>query len=157
MKQVAGFTLAEIMIATIVLVVALVSTLGLLNHSLSLPENAGDSTIAMHEAEAKMEEICLDDYLTIRAAYTNGGALLETPFVISGLNGMGAIYAKELAGATDGLMRIKVVVCYQEKNRLVGEDLDLDGILDQGEDTMLTNGELDSPCQLETVVVNKEF
>jgi Tfp pilus assembly protein PilE len=154
MKHIRGLTLIEILIATVVLVVALLSTLGLLSHSLSLPEGNRDSTIALHEAEAMMEHICADDYLTIRATYAT---VAQTPFAIANLTGMGTVYANELSGATNGLMRVKVVVCYQHKNRIIGEDADFDGILDAGEDTILANGELDSPCQLETVIVNREF
>jgi prepilin-type N-terminal cleavage/methylation domain-containing protein len=154
MKKIRGLTLIEVLIATVVLVVALLSTLGLLSHSLSLPQGNKDSTIALHEAEAMMEQICADDYLTIRQRYAT---VAQTPFTIANLTGMGTVYANELPGAINGLMRVKVVVCYRHKNRIIGEDADLDGILDTGEDTILTNGELDSPCQLETVIVNKEF
>ena len=152
MKKASGFTLIEILITTVVLTIALVSTLGLLSYSLSLPEGGRDSTIAMHEAEMMLEQICIDDYLTIRAAYAT---VPQTTFALTGLTGMGTVYANEIV--TDGLMRIKVLVCYQHKNRLIGEDIDGDGLWDAGEDTMVVNTELDSPCQLETIVANKEF
>lgn len=166
MKKTAGFTLIEVLIATMVLTIALVSAIGLFAYLLALPEGGRDSVIALHEAETKMEEICTNHYLTIRdgdtsaglPAYTNTGALLRTPFALAGLTGQGIVYGEELPGAADGLMRIKVVVCYRQKNRIIGEDdgagagTALDGILNGAEDAN-GNGEIDSPCQLETVVV----
>lgn len=151
-----GFTLIEVLITTAVLVVAILSTLGLFSYSLSLTEEDRDLTIAQHEAERWMEEISGMDYVTLRTTYTNNGALRQTPFTISGLTGKGVVYAEELPGAVNMLMRIKVVVCYRQKNRIIGEDTDFDGILDGNEDTD-GNGELDSPCEIEKVMVNREF
>lgn len=153
MKKTSGFTLIEVLIATMFLMVALLSTLGLLAHSLSLIEGNKSFLIAQYEAKRQMEGICANDYTYIKDTYTNAGALKQTPFTIAGLTGKGTVYANELAQAAEGLMRIKVVVCYQQRLRIIGEDSDLDGILGAGEDVN-SNGELDSPCQIETVVVN---
>lgn len=48
------------------------------------------------------------------------------------------------------------MVCYREKNRIIGEDANLNGVLDAGEDDN-ENGELDSPAHIETVIVQKEL
>lgn len=162
MRKNAGFTLIEVLIATAILVTAILSTLSLLTHSLSLAQGDRELAVVQYEAEREMERICALDYLTIRngdatvgiPAYTNNGALRQTSIanITNNLDRSGTVYAQELA--VDGLIRIKVVVCYLQKNRPIGEDANFNGVLDGGEDAN-GNGELDSPCQIETVVANK--
>jgi type II secretory pathway pseudopilin PulG len=177
-KKPSGFTLIEIAIATLVLGTALISMLGLFTRALALARQTGSFTIANFSAEREMELICANSYDTIRATYTNNGALLETTFDPSGeddnLNGMldagedangngaldspfegsGTIYAQETeTSAASAVMRIKVVVCYMQDMRMIGEDVNFNGRLEAGENTIdATNAELDSPCQFETVV-----
>lgn len=169
MNKNAGFTLIEVVAGALILSVALLSTLSLLSHSINLPQANQNSILAIHQAEKKLEEICVDDYLTIAQQYTNRASghyyLKETPFSITGLNGMGCVYAEQLPKISGGveirpsdeqLIRMKVVVCYREKNRIIGEDANLNGVLDAGEDDN-ENGELDSPAHIETVIVQKEL
>ncbi len=156
MKNISGFTLIEILMASVIMIVALVSTLSFFAYSLSGAGGDKSLAIAEYEAERQMEVICAMDYSTVKATFTNNGAKKGTPFNLTGnLTGMGTVYAEELLNATNGLMRVKVVVCYQDKDRTVGEDANFNGTLDGGEDAN-GNGELDSPCQIETVLVNKE-
>ena len=155
MEKASGFTLIEVVIATVILVTVSVSTLGLFVCSLSTTDEDRSRTIAQYELERQMEQIYARDYLDIKTTFTNAGALRETQFpTIIGLAGTGTVYAQELA--VDELLRIKVVVCYRQRNRIIGEDTNLDGMLAPAEDTN-ANGELDSPCQIETVVVNREL
>jgi prepilin-type N-terminal cleavage/methylation domain-containing protein len=152
-----GFTLLEILIAVVILTIAILSAITLFSRSLSISGNCQGMTIAMYELEQKAEEVCANDYQTIRSLYTNEGALQETPFTdLGSLTGAGSIYANEVAGLSDSLIRIKIVACYQEKNRIIGEDSNLNGKLDAAEDTN-GNGELDSPCCIETAVANRDF
>lgn len=172
MKDNGGFTLTEVLIATVVLVVAVVSMLGLFTHSLALTEAQGASTIAQYVAEEEMEEILGLEYTNgqgIKQLYTNinannDGLWRETNLNLADPNMSGTVYAEEIdtTAILNRLMRIKVVVCYRHKNRIIGEDNGsggggaLNGALDGTEDTN-GNGELDSPCQLETVVVNQSY
>jgi Tfp pilus assembly protein PilV len=158
MKKISGFTLIEVLTASVVLVTAIVGTLILFTNSLSLTELSRNSTMASYEVEVKMEEILADDFDTIKAIWKSGGGLQETPFTLVNFNpgeASGTVYADDVRGAADQLMRIKVVVCYKQRNKIIGEDTNLNGRLDASEDKNL-NGELDSPCQLETVIVNKQ-
>jgi len=154
MRKNTGFTLIEVLIATAILVTAILSTLSLLTHSLSLAEGDREIAVIQYETEREMERICALDYTTIRDTYTNAGALRQTSIanITNNLDRSGTVYAQELA--VDGLIRIKVVVCHRQKNHAIGEDANFNGILDGGEDAN-GNGELDSPCQIETVVANK--
>jgi len=169
MKRSSGFTLIEVLITTVILVVAILSTLGLFGHFLLFSRESGSLAMAIYEAKTRMEEICVNSYQVIRngdagppvvLAYTNNGAKKETPFALtSNLTGMGTVYAEELpedSPVLPGLIRIKVVVCYRQGQRIVGEDSNLNGRLDAGEDTN-GNKELDSPSEIERTVVNKEI
>ena len=53
------------------------------------------------------------------------------------------------------LLHVSVVFCWKQPNgRVLGEDKDLDGQLDVGED-MNSNGRLDSIVQIETYIYNR--
>lgn len=157
MKKSSGFTLIEVLITTLFLTVALLSTLGLFAYSLSSADTSRNSTIAQYEVEGKIEEVCASDYSVIKTTYTNAGAVKNTVFnLINDLGGKGVVIAQEVPGATNGLIRVKVAVCYRQGQRIVGEDTNLNGILDAGEDAN-ANNEIDSPYAIERVVVNKEL
>lgn len=175
MKNNSGFTIVEVMVATLILTLAVLSMLGLFTRSMALVESQGASVKAQFEMQRKIEEILSMEYTApvpspgegILEVYTDNGALQETPFALDApeLAGSGTVYANELAGMTDPLnrlMEIKVVVCYQYRNAIIGEDdgsgggTALNGVLDGTEDAN-GNNELDSPCQIETVVVNRSY
>ncbi len=145
MKNSQGFTLVEVLITTLFLSIALLSTLGLFAYSLTSAETNRNSTAAQYEVEGKIEEVCAGDYSAIKTTYTNAGAIKSTVFnLINNLTGRGVVIAQELAGATNGLMRVKVAVSYRQGQRVIGEDTNLNGVLDAGEDLNGYN-EIDSP------------
>ncbi len=158
MNKNSGFTLIEVMVSTMLLVVALLGSLGVFARLLGITESDKSYLIAQKEAEAKMEELTRYNYPALIADYTNAGALKSTPFNLSStmIIGKGVVYAQELSGAANSLLSAKVVVCYRQKGRIVGEDTNLNGILDGAEDQN-NNARIDSPCQLDTVMVNKEI
>jgi len=49
------------------------------------------------------------------------------------------------------LKRIRLIGCFKSRQRIIGEDKDLDGILDTGEDSN-GNGRLDSPLEIVTLI-----
>lgn len=59
-----------------------------------------------------------------------------------------------VSGTLDDALKITVVVSVKAKNRVVGEDQNLNGSLDGTEDTN-NNGILDSPISLTTIVIMK--
>ena len=63
----------------------------------------------------------------------------------------GAVYVDD----TDPeLLRITISVCWNQRNRIIGEDRNLNGVLEAGEDAN-SNGIIDSPVQLVTLVANR--
>jgi prepilin-type N-terminal cleavage/methylation domain-containing protein len=161
MKQASGFTLLELMLAVLIMGLALLSTMEMFVYSFSLRTADKSLTIAQSQAAQKIEQLYSLDYADLRSAYTDAGALKETPFDVYDVGGQlmtdmkGSVYAQELSGAAYALMRVKAEVSYKlSNNRIVGEDTTLNGRLDAGEDQN-GNGELDSPGMMETVIVNK--
>lgn len=151
-----GFTLLELMIAAVVLVAALLGLLGVFTGCFGLNETARNLTIAINGAQEKMEEIRNADFGTI----TN----YSGPFNISGLDGMGRVDAIYVPGTNNSLIDIRVVICWRQgRNRIIGEDdgtgaggIALDGVLNGNEDVNPTNGNLNSPAQLVTLITEKE-
>jgi hypothetical protein len=52
------------------------------------------------------------------------------------------------------LLEVTTSVCWRQGNRVIGEDRDLDGVLDAGEDKN-GNGIIDSPVELVTRIANR--
>ncbi len=88
-----------------------------------------------------MELIKNTTFNQIKATY-NG-----TTFTINNLNGMGVSYVDD---SNPDLLKVTVTVCWRQKNGMViGEDKDLDGVIDAGESS---DAILDSPVQLVTYI-----
>lgn len=141
----------ELMIAATVLVVALLGLLGVFTGCFGLNETARNLTIAINGAQERLEQIRNADFGTIIANY-NG------PFNVSGLDGMGRVDATYVAGSNNNLIDIRVVICWRQgRNRIIGEDANLDGVFDLvTEDTNPANGQLDSPAQIVTLMAKRE-
>jgi hypothetical protein len=144
-KANAGMTLVEVMVSTGII---LVSVLGILYSYVkaiemnSIGQGAG---IAIRGVKDKVEEIKAYTFAQIPAHFNN------MKFTITGLNGRGVIYVKSPLISTH-LVEVKVVFCWRlAGGRVVGEDRDLNGVLDAGEDAN-GNGQLDSYVQIVTQV-----
>jgi len=98
-----------------------------------------------------MNEIREYDFDSIAADYASGGSQGNT-FNLSQINGMGIIYI-DLSNSL--LLEIEIVVSWLNQfNRVIGEDQDLDGVLDAGED-LNNNGKLDSVVEMVSLVAKK--
>lgn len=146
-----GFTLIELMIAVGVLIIVLVGLLQIFIYCLNLSEFAGNTTLAISEAQGKLEEIRSHKFERIAGDYGLGGSPGNI-FELAQLNGEGAIYIDDTNPA---LLAIEIVVSWQEKgNRIIGEDGNLNGVLDSGEDGN-GNGRLDSPVVLVSLIAER--
>lgn len=138
--------LAELVVLLGILAVCVTSVLQLFIHTNTLAEMAGNKTAAISEAQTKIEQIRTAAYDDITSLYASGG----TPgniFDTTLLPGKGVIY---IDSTNPELLEVEVVVCWEDKyDRVIGEDTDLDGVLDAGEDTN-GNGQIDSPIRLMT-------
>lgn len=141
-----GFTLVELMVAAVIFVLAFVVILLSYIRCMELSEMSRNSSTALAAAKTRIEQIKDTAFSDIFVAYNNAA------FDVTGVNGKGVSYVDN---TNANLLKVTVTVCWKQKRGLiVGEDLDLDGQLDGGEDQN-GNSLLDSPVQLVTYVYNK--
>ncbi len=136
-----GLTLVEVIIATAVFLTAAVGILYSFAKCLELNELGRGTTVAIQSMKNKMETIKSSDFSQIYTTFNN------TTFLITGLNGIGVVYVDN---SNAHLLEVRVVFCWRLPNgRVIGEDLNLNGVLDTGEDKN-GNGEIDSYAQMVT-------
>lgn len=152
-KMKKGFTLIEVLIASVIIVVAILAILSTLIHCFDLQETSKNLGLAMSVARAKIEEMRNADFTTLIVNY-NG------PFEVTGLNGKGRVDASYVAGSNNNLIDVRIAICWRQKGgRIIGEDngaglgIPLDGILHNDEDAD-GDGEIDSPCTVVTSIAN---
>lgn len=140
-KRKAGFALAEVMVAAVVMILAFVGILVTYIKCLELNEMSRNKSTATRAAKTRMEQINNSDFTQLTANFNN------VPFFDPAVNGAGVSY---INNTNPELVQITVSFCWRQKNGLlIGEDADLDGSLDAGEDTN-GNGMIDSTVQLVT-------
>jgi len=143
-----GFTLVEVLVATGLLVIVLAGLVGLFVYCSMLSELSGDMTMVMSELQGKWEEIRNHDYDLVVTDYSAGG----TPgniFNLTQVNAKGVIY---IDANNPDLLVIKIIASWQTRNnRIMGEDQNLNGILDAGEDQN-GNGEIDSSTSVLSMI-----
>lgn len=141
-----GFTLLELMITTGVLIVALAGLLGVFAHLISLNENSGKLTLGIAACQAKLEEMRNSSFSSLYTAY-NGANFNPNGFSSGGAKG--SIY---INNSNPNLLQVFVSVSWKTRsNRVIGEDINLNGALDAGEDSN-ANGRLDSPAEIAALI-----
>lgn len=144
-----GFTLVELMIAVGVLVVALVGLLGVFAHLMLLNENSSKLTLAVTACQAKLEEMRNSSFSTLYLSY-NGANF--NPAGFSSGEAKGAI---SINNSNPNLLQVFISVSWMTRsNRVIGEDKNLNGVLNAGEDSN-ANGRLDSPGQIATLMAQR--
>lgn len=137
-----GFTIPELLVAVLLLISIFTGAMLIFVKCLELSDLASNSSTAVLAVKNKLTEIENTSFSQIYTNYNN------TAFNISGLNGKGISYVDN---SDPSLLSITVVISWKQINgRLIGEDVDLDGQLDLGEDKN-GNGRLDSLVQLTTL------
>jgi len=141
-----GFTLAELLLAVAILAVALCAILATYAACFNLTNISKNVNIATSAAQGLIEQIRNTPFTQIPASYD------RLNFTVNNIpNSMGIVYVND----TDPeLLVVTVVVCWRQGNRIIGEDLNLNGTLDAGEDTN-GNGIIDSPVELVTQIANR--
>jgi len=141
-----AFTLVELMFASAIMIVTVTGILMSYLRCLELNEMTKNSALALKAATTRMETVKSTAFDQIKATYHNAA------FGVVGLNGMGNIYVDD---SVSDFLQVSVSISWRLRNgRLYGEDTDLDGALDVGEDSN-GNGMLDAPVQLVSGVFEK--
>ena len=147
----AGFTLVEVMMTALLFGTVIVGLIWTFITCSLLTEMTGNISKLYIEAQAKIEEMRNHTFSTLVTDYSLSG----TPgnkFSISDPQAMGVIY---LDATNPNLILVNIKISFSGRNgRIVGEDLDLDGTIDAGED-VVNIGVLDSPISLSTIIGNK--
>lgn len=148
-KRKSGFTLLELMIGAAVLVIALSGLLSIFANLISLNENARNLTLGMTACQDKLEEIRKADFSTAYTVFNN------THFNPAGFNPVEAEGTVYVNNANPALLNICVTVSWRTRsNRVFGEDKNLNGILDAGEDAD-GNDRLSSPAEIITLMAQR--
>ncbi len=140
-----GFTLAEVLVAVSILAFGLCGILVTYTNMLIFSDLSRDFTLATNALQEKAEEIK-------RTNYTSLSAFNGTTFDINGFSLGSAKGGVEVTDtAYSDLKRVRIVICFKSRSRVIGEDKNLNGILNIGEDAN-NNGRLDSPAELAALI-----
>ncbi|MBU4343305.1 MAG: type II secretion system GspH family protein [Candidatus Omnitrophica bacterium] len=146
LRQKSGFTLFELVMAVAILVVAITGILAIFAKFIALNEDARNLTLALTACQDKMEEIRNSNFDTVFANY-NATSFDPDGFTLN--EAKGAVYVNN---TNPELLETYLSVSWRGiSNRIIGEDTNLNGALDLGEDL---NGDtrLNSPAEISTLM-----
>ncbi len=134
-----GFSLLELLIGSSLLLITIAGVLMSYLRCIELAEISRNSSSALQTARSKMEQVKATPFDQIVANFNN------ITFDIANLNAKGVSYVDS---SNPDLLKVTISVCWKQRNgRLFGEDANLNGLVNTGEDKN-ANGILDSPIQL---------
>ena len=150
------------MLAAAILLFCLVGLLATYIQMFILSDLARDYTTATNAVRAKIEDIRSYAYTNVNAFNSSSSEYLVnrydgTTFNITGLDGIGAVEVcdintcpSEVGNYTD-LVKVRAEISFRSRGKVVGEDLNLNGVLNSGEDTN-NNNLIDSPVESTTLI-----
>ena len=141
-----GITLVEMLLAAALLSYVVCGILALYANCFELISISKHTSIAINAAQGLSEEIRNAPFSQVVNDYNNLNFTVNTM-----PSNIGVVYVDD----TDPeLLRVTISVCWSQRSRIMGEDTNLDGNLDGGEDAN-NNGIIDSPVQLVTLIANR--
>ena len=152
-----GLTLVEVLVAILIITIA-AGTLVTIYPGIFVGLNIERHSLrALEIARRQIEVLKGANFTTLwGVSYTPPQAPIISTFPTGVVNTTGFFYVQRMlnnAGAVlPDLVRVEVLVCYRSDQRVVGEDANLNGLLDAGEDTNL-DGIMSSPVSLVTLVM----
>jgi len=141
-----GFALPEMLLAALIAAFALCGILLTYIACMDSIKISKNASIATNAALGLVEEIRSTPFPQIIPNYD------QLNFTVNGItNSMGVVYIDD---TNPEFLVVTVSVCWQQGNRFIGEDLNLNGVLDAGEDAN-GNNMIDSTVKLVTQVANR--
>lgn len=141
-----GFTLPEMLLAAVITSFVLCGILLTYIACMDMVKSSKNVSIATGAAQGVIEEIRSTPFPQIVDNY-NG-----LTFTVNGIPASrGRVYVDD---ANPEFLLVTVSVCWNQGNRIFGEDTNLNGALDAGEDAN-GNGIIDSTVKLVTQVANR--
>ncbi len=145
-RFVSGFTLMEVMLGVWILAFALCAILVTYISCSLLVATSKNMNTATNAALGLVEQIRSSTFADIMDDYN------EINFIVNDMaSNRGAVYIDD---TNPELLEVTISVCWLQGDKVIGEDLDLDGVLDAGEDVN-GNGIIDSPVELITRIANR--
>jgi prepilin-type N-terminal cleavage/methylation domain-containing protein len=151
MKTRPGFTLIEVLFSAGIMAVVLCGLLASYAQTFMLTDLTREISLATNGIRDKLELIKSENYIQLSQRALQPAEL----FSLAGFapsDSCGFIAVTDLGG---GLVRIRIVASFRSKSqRIIGEDRNLNGQWDTGEDSMPQGriGQLDSPIEIATLV-----
>ena len=141
-----GFTLVEVMLAVTIAAVALCGILATYAACFTLIRTSKNASIATSAAQGLLDEIRNTSFPLITSTYDGMN------FIVNNMpSNMGVVYVDD---SNPELLKVTISVCWKQGNTVIGEDKNLNGILDPGEDVN-GNGIIDSPVEITTLIVDR--
>lgn len=146
-KFLTGFTLFEVALAMALFALAASGSLSLFISCSRLTDSAGHVTRMIDRAREELEN---------RVQRTDFESLDDYFILANNPDNLSLVCYVQDHSTLTNLKQVRVVVTYREaSNRIIGEDTNLNGMLDAGEDTN-EDDRLTSPCEIVTFVTRKE-
>lgn len=141
-----GFTLAELIVAAGILGIVVGGILVSYIRCMELNEASENKSLAVKAARDRMEIIKSTAYANLVSTYNN------VPFAVTGFTGQGVSYVTVLNAKNT---EVVVSVSWRQKNgRVYGEDKNLNGVINGGEDVN-NDGRLNSPVDIVTRIFKR--
>ena len=147
-----GVSLVEILVAGFILAFVIVLIIKGMTYNSSIIDRNLQITLALSQAETVMERLRNHEYKSITNDFGANG-MYGPVFSLNGIDGIGAV---NLNNINDDLIQVDIIISWRDDitGRILGEDKNLNGRLDGGEDTN-NNGILNSPVSLSSLIANK--
>lgn len=164
-----GFTIAEVLLAVAILAFALCGILATYLAAFNLAGISKNTNLAASAAQGIIEQIRATPFTSlsdsVQPQVELGGSFYNMTYVSPGrwrlaftVNNMpanmGVAYIDIDNVASPKILTATVSVCWRQGDKMMGEDVNLNGVLDTGEDAN-SNGIIDSPMELITEIANR--
>jgi prepilin-type N-terminal cleavage/methylation domain-containing protein len=141
-----GFTMMEVMLAVAITALALCGILLTYLTCFNLIRTSRNVSVATSAAQGLMDEIRNASFPLIVSSYNN------RHFVVNNMpSNSGVVYVDN---TNPELLKVTISVSWKQGDKVVGEDANLNFLLDAGEDKN-GNNIIDSPVELVTLVSNR--
>jgi len=140
--------MVELMVGVTILVFSLTAILASYANTFILSDLARNTSIATNAIRSRMEEVKQE-------SFSNLDSLDGTTFDLMGFtagDAKGRVEVSNVSGFTN-LKEVRIVGCFLSRGRVIGEDSNLNGVLDvdEGEDAD-NNSRLDSPVEAAALI-----
>lgn len=147
LKSKRGFTLPELLISIVLLLPVFTVVMQTFIKCTTLTDIARNSSIAVWTCKNQIAAIQNTAFVNIAGTWNNDTFTAAN----ANVNGIGVTY---IDSSDPDHVVVTVSFSWRERSgRIIGEDADLDGTLDVGEDAN-GNGQLDSEVEMTTVIYN---